>query len=97
MSRWCVFYSDGRIDTEEETLSGWKKVASEFLASSGASPPLQVASEGLEQYREHIISGVCIVLWRSSCVAKFFQQRKGKEMTNVNEMDARQEYAINDS
>ena len=35
----------GRIDTEEETLSGWKKVASEFLASSRASPPLHVASE----------------------------------------------------
>ena len=32
-------------------------------------------------------------------MAKLFQQRKGKEMTNVNvnEMDARQEYAINDS
>ena len=29
-------------------------------------------------------------------MAKLFQQRKGKEMTNVNEMDARQEYAIND-
>ena len=30
-------------------------------------------------------------------MAKLFQQRKGKEMTNVNEMDARQEYAINGS
>ena len=30
-------------------------------------------------------------------MAKLSQQRKGKEMTNVNEMDARQEYAINDS
>ena len=30
-------------------------------------------------------------------MAKLFQQRKGKKMTNVNEMDARQEYAINDS
>ena len=28
---------------------------------------------------------------------QIIQQRKGKEMTNVNEMDARQEYAINDS
>ena len=79
--------------TEEGTLSGWKKVAREFLASSRASMLLLK----LEQCREHSISGVCIVLWRSSCVAKLFQQRKGKEMTNVNEMDARQEYAINDS
>ena len=41
--------ADGRIDTEEETLSGWKKVASEkklFLASCRASPPWHVASEG---------------------------------------------------